>query len=299
MRAEDRALARLPFQARTVGLLMAFVAMLLVSTDSLITRAADADGWTVAFWYGVFTTPVMAAILAAQGRTAARRALVEGGAPLLASGVCQLISTLLFILAIKNTSVANVVVIVAAAPVLGALASRLALGERTSRRVWTAIASSLVGILVVVSGSLGGGAIGGDLLALGAISAFAANLTIWRRHPEMHRVAAVGIAGFLMAVVAALPADVWGHAAETYLLLALMGAVLGPLGRVMLASSTRYASVSEVALMTPVETVAAITWAWIAFGEQPDPATWVGGTIVLAAVLYGSTGRLGPSPIAP
>ena len=40
------------------------------------------------------------------------------------------------------------------------------------------------------------------------------------------------------------------------------------------------------------ETVAATTWAWIAFAEAPSGRTIVGGTIVIVAVLWGTFGRL-------
>ena len=270
---------------------MAFSGMLLVSTDSLITRAVDADGWSVVFWLGLLTMPTMAVYLVIQeGRDLDIDALARqtGVVPLLGSGVLQAASTLLFILAVKQTSIANVVVIVAAAPVLAALCATIFLGERSSPKLWAAIFVSLVGIVVVVSGSFGGGGLLGDLLAVGAILGFALNLTVWRRYPDMSRTLAVGIAGFVMVIVAIAPAQVSGYGARTYLLLVLLGAVAGPLARVMLASSTRYLPVATVSLFTPVETVAASVWAWLAFDERPIATTWIGGAIVLAAVLYGT-----------
>jgi len=270
---------------------MAFTGMLLVSTDSLITRAVEADGWSVAFWFGLLTMPTMLLYLFIQeGRDLdvdelARR---SGLLPLLASGVLGAISSLLFILAVKETSIANVVVIVAAAPVLAALCATVFLGERSSAKMWAAIIVSLIGIIVVVSGSFGGGGLLGDLLAVGAILGFAFNLTIWRRYPDMNRTLAVGVQGFVMAVVTLGPAEISGYRASTYLLLVLLGAIAGPLARVMLAASTRYLPVATVSLFTPVETVAASVWAWLAFDERPIVTTWIGGAIVLAAVLYGT-----------
>jgi len=270
---------------------MAFSGMLLVSTDSLITRAVEADGWSVSFWFGLLTMPTMLVYLIVQeGRDLdidelARR---SGVVPLLASGVLGALSSLLFILAVKETSIANVVVIIAASPVLAALCATVFLGERSSPRMWAAIFVSLVGIVIVVSGSFGGGGLVGDLLAVGAILNFAFNLTVWRRYPDMSRTLAVGVAGFVMAVVTLGPAQISGYRVSTYLLLVLLGAIIGPLARVMLATSTRYLPVATVSLFTPVETVAASVWAWLAFGERPIATTWIGGAIVLAAVLYGT-----------
>lgn len=273
---------------RTVGVLLAFFGMLIISSDSLITRAADAGGWTVAFWYGVFTTPAMAAYLVVSERGHPMDAVRRSGRMVLVSGLLQMASTTAFILAIKNTSVANVVVIVAAAPLVTAVLAWLLLGERTSRRASAAIALAMCGILLVVSGSFGGGGITGDLLAVVAITTFGLNLTIWRSRPEMSRILVMAIAGVASAIVAWPLADIFGHQTRTYLLLALMGLILGPLGRIALASATRYLPAAEVSLFTPVETVAASLWAWLFFEEVPPDRTLIGGAIIVAAVVYGT-----------
>lgn len=273
---------------------MAFFGMLIISTDSLITRAADAEGWDVAFWYGAFSAPAMALYLTVAERGRPLEAARRSGPLVIVSGVLQTVSTTAFILAIKNTTVANVVVIIAAAPLVTAVLARLLLGERATARTWTAIAMAMGGILVVVSGSLGGGGFTGDLLAVVAITAFALNLTIWRRHPEMSRILVLTIAGVTTATAAASRATILGHPARTYLLIGLMGLLLGPLGRVALASATRYLTAAEVSLFTPVETVAATLWAWLFFTEVPGPTTWGGGLAIVAAVVYGTV--LAPTP---
>lgn len=66
--------------------------------------------------------------------------------------------------------------------------------------------------------------------------------------------------------------------------------MFNPLGRLAYTSAPKYAPTAEVALFTPIETVAATVWAWAFFSERPSAATWVGGTIVLAAVLWGTVG---------
>ncbi len=262
--------------------------MLLVSVDSYIVRAAEVDGWVVAFWYGVFSSLTMASALAATYRRSAVRVVRRGGVPLAASGFFQMVSTTAFVLAIGRTAVSNAVVIVAAVPVLAALIATVVMRERSSARIWTAIGLSMAGIMIVVSGSLGGGHISGDLLALVAIIAFAANLNLWRRFPDMSRTAAIGLAGAFIAVAAAIPADILGHPTRAYAMLAVMGIVSGPLGRVLVAAATRHLPAAEVSLFTPVETIAASLWAWLAFREAPPLATWIGGVVVIAAVFYGT-----------
>ena len=184
------------------------------------------------------------------------------------------------------------VVVVGGAPILAALAARVILGERADRRTWIAIAVVMAGIFIVVSGSLGSASLAGDLLALVAIAVFSINFTIWRRYPEMNRFVGLGLSALITMVVAFPFADPFGQPSSVILPLAAMGLIFNPLGRLCHTNAPRFAPAAEVALFVPVETVAATTWAWIAFAEAPSGRTIVGGTIVIVAVLWGTFGRL-------
>lgn len=269
---------------RALGITLAAGGMFIISTDSLITRAADVSGFTVTFWFGAFVAPAMLAVMLLMGERP-QTIVRQFNRPLFVSALCQAGSSTSFIFAIKNTSIANTVVIIAAAPILAALIAWFAIRERTSPRVVVGIALSIAGIAIVVSGSFGAGGVLGDMLAVLAITFWAVNLIIWRSHMDMNRVLAVGSAGAVMALVSVVPADLFGHSRTTYLLLFVMGAIGGPLGRVAMATATRYISAAEVSLFTPIETLAAIMWAWIFFDEVPSSQTYVGGAVVAVAFL--------------
>ncbi len=282
-------------------MLLAAVGMLLVSTDSALIRVADVDGATIAFMSGLWSTPVMWAVAARSLGPDLVVRLREYRGPLLLTGFLGAASTTAFVTAVTLTSVANVVAIIAAAPIFAAVIARLALREHASARTWLAIAGAAAGILLIVGGSLGGGGVGGDLLAVCAITAFGTNLTIWRRHPDMPRALVVSMTATCTVVITALMADPTGLDRTGLLATLAMGAVFGPTARFCMATATRYASAAEVSLFTPVETVAATLWAWLWFDEVPATPTLLGGAVVLAAVLYGITGPAAdatPTPTA-
>ncbi|MGI9605603.1 MAG: DMT family transporter [Acidimicrobiales bacterium] len=272
---------------RRRGIMLAFFGMLGVSTDSFFIRLADIDGFDVTFWVGVFAAIATFAYVRIAEGVQPLREVARGGWPLWLAGALQAGSTTMFVLAVTNTSVSNVVVIVAAAPIIAAALSRVILGERTSRRVWLAIGVVLVGIVIVVSGSLGEGNLGGDLFAIGAITQFGFSLVLLRSHPGIHRGVMVGLGGVGMSLLAAVPAVMWGHGAKTWIALILMGAVFGPAARVAIAAAPKYLPAAEVGLFTPVETVAASLWAWLFFDEAPVTTTYIGGAIVVGGVLWG------------
>ena len=67
-----------------------------------------------------------------------------------------------------------------------------------------------------------------------------------------------------------------------------MGLCFNPLGQLANSTAPRFAPVSEVALFTPIETVAGTVWAALFLSEVPRPAAVMGAVVVLAGVLYGT-----------
>ena len=285
-------------QPHQFGIVLAASGMLLISLDSLGIRLTKASSWDIAFWVGAFTTVAMLVLVPLRTGKSLPTVARREGVPILVSGMLQATSTTFFIIAINLTTVANTVVIVAAAPIVAALIAHFAIGERTTTRTWLAIATSIGGVLIVVSGSIGAGRFEGDLFAVVAIFAWASNLTLWRRYPNLNRQVAIGLGGLIMALVAFIPADPLAVNARAFLILAIMGLLTGPAGRVAVATATRYLPAAQVSLFAPVETVAAIGWAWLFLAESPPRSTIIGGVIVIGAVIIGSTGQQTSQPIS-
>ena len=273
--------------ARKRGILLAFFGMLLVSTDSLMTRLADTSAFDVMFWVGAFTAVVTFSSVVIRDRTTPWTLGRAQGRPLLVAAAAQAGSTAFFVGAVKETSVSNVVVILAAAPMVAAIVSWFWLKERTSAAVWAAIAATSVGIGIVISGSVGGGKRFGDLLAVAAILIYGSSVVYLRKHPAVHRPMIVGLGGLGMMLVSVIPANFGAYDLTTWFALFFMGALAGPAARIMLASAPKHLPAAEVGLFVPVETVFASIWAFLAFAEQPPPRTLIGGAVILGAVLFG------------
>ena len=282
---------------RRKGWGLAAFGMLLVSTDSYFIRLSKLDGWDMAFLAACASLPVYLLL----------QRVVEGGQPvaafrqfrrgLLIVGTLSGISQVSFVLAVTKTDVANVVVIVASAPIIAAVTGRVMLGERTSRRVWVAILITIVGVVIVVSGSIGGSNLIGDFLALVAILAFSINMNVWRLYSDMSRYVGLAIsAGVTMLAAVWFIENPFGHDARAYLSVACMGLLFNPLGRLCHTNAPRFVPAAEVGLFIPVETLAATTWAWVAFDEKPVTATFIGGGIVILGMIFGTLGRASANP---
>lgn len=276
---------------RARGWALAAFGMLMVSTDSFFIRQADFDSWTIAFVFGVASTVALSVVYRVTATEPLRAAF--GRAPIPLAGVAALSAAtqICFTAAVNHTAVSNVVVIVASTPIFAAVMAWVILRERTERQVVVAIAAVMLGVVVVVSGSLGEPTLDGDLLALTAIVLFSMSVIIWRRFPGINRPLALAASSATMALVTAPFASVGDAPTRVFVAAGLMGLLFNPVGRISYTTAPKYAPTSEVALFTPVETVAATTWAWIFFSEEPSGRTVVGGVVVLAAVLYGTVGR--------
>ncbi|MDA0202196.1 MAG: DMT family transporter [Actinomycetota bacterium] len=275
---------------RRLGWLLAALGMLFVSTDAFFVRLSEVDAWTIGFLMACGSVVSLGAV------AFARRDSVPAGTPLvspmmLVIGGLNALTQMLFITAVTRSEVANVVVIVAAAPLFAALIAWVALRERTEPRVAAAIALTTVGIGSVMAGSLGTPTLDGDLIAVLAILAFAATIVIWRRHPGLDRPRTLVVGSAIMAAAASLFADWSAIDARALLAGAGMGLIFNPTGRMLYSSAPRFAPASEVAVFAPVETVAATVWVWVAFGEQPTATTVLGGVIVISSVLLATVRR--------
>ncbi|WP_051202118.1 DMT family transporter [Ferrimonas senticii] len=269
---------------RLFGFLLAVAAAVLMSFDPVFIRFSGVSGFDTAFLFGLFSAISMTLMLQWQDPRGVIGAIKAGGFALWLSAGLMLISGSGLVLSIKHTTVANTFVILSATPALSALFSWLWFREATSRRTWLAIVSVMVGILIVVSGSAQSGNWLGDGLALIAVSALSLLQTVMRRYPEVSRMASVGLGSALIALVMGLLAEPSSYSLNTWLVMAAMGLLSAPFGRVLAQVATRHITAAEVGMVLLLETVLAPLWAFGFFGEVPGYLSLIGGGLIFATI---------------
>ena len=289
-----------PQALRIRGWLLAATGMLFVSTDSLFVRLGEGSGATMAFLMACGSTLTLgiAALARRDGWATVRQSCTSSVGAVLLIALLGAATQFAFIVAVTQTSVANVVVIVGASPIAAAIAAFLILRERPERRVLWAIVVTAVGIGATMSGSIGSPSLRGDLVATIAICAWSLSIVVWRKHPNIDRPSALAASSAVMAIATAPLVD-WGSI-DVRMLLAggAMGLIANPTGRMLYSAAPRYVPTAEVALFAPVETVAATIWAWLAFAEVPATQTVIGGIIVLGAIALATWPTSGSSDTA-
>jgi drug/metabolite transporter (DMT)-like permease len=260
--------------------------VLLLSFEGTIVRSLQADQWTILLLRG----PLLAAGLALLFRLGWRRGALAGlraagGLGLGAAGLFAA-DNLLFIIALRTTSVANTLVLLATAPIFAGLLGRAVLGERPPARTWGTTVVVLGGVGVIVAGELGhGGHLLGDLAALGAAGSIAGTLVLIRLGRQVVLLPSMAAGALGAALVAAPLADLGSVGARDGVLLVLVGLVIAPLAFGAILVGPRHLPAQEVSLLMLGETVLGPLWAWLLLGQAPGAATLGGGALIVAALL--------------
>jgi drug/metabolite transporter (DMT)-like permease len=271
-------------------LAFAFAGIILLSPESLLIRLVEVDRWTLLFWRG---TLMCVGLLAASVILARSTAVIGAiGRPGVLVAVLFGIQTVLFIVSITNTEVANTLVAVSAAPLFAAIYQRVFFGQRIGRLLLAVIAVAMLGIGIMVSGSLGRGNVWGDLAGLGAAAGLGGSFVVIGRHRDRTMVPAMALGGLVAALLALPLASPLTATASDFRYLAISGLVVLPLGFGLLAVAPRHIPGAEVALITLLEAVLGPIWVWLALGEVPAPAAVLGGAMVIGALAVNSAAML-------
>lgn len=268
------------------GLLITTLGVLLVVPDALFVRLIQADPMVTAFWRGLMAgSVVLLGILLIWGLDAYRTLWRSGWS---GATYTVLLGTTApaFVLAVENTSVANVVFIFATMPIFAAIFSRVLLGEPIHRRMVLTMIAVLAGLGIIAYGSAATelSSWRGDIWALYVTVAFSFALTAVRRVKEVSMVPAIPIAyiGAALAIgTFTEPLDAFPG--EWHLFLG-HGLFIGA-ASCMLALGPRYISSTEVALLVLLESVLAPILVWAVIGEDPGAWALIGGAVVIGTLL--------------
>lgn len=273
-----------------LGMVLVVAAGVLWSTQGLIFRQIDTAGtWAVLFWRSVGMVPVLLAFLVWRAGGSPLPAIRKVGVAGVLGG-CGLVGAFAgAIYSIQATTIANAVFLFAASPFLTALLGWMVLGERVRLETWAAMGVALAGIYVMVSSDLTGGAMAGNVAALLSAFGFAVfTVTLrWRRLDDT--LPSVLLGGVFSIIVGAVVAQALGQSLAVPLADAvwamLMGAVTLTGGMVLYTLGSRVVPAAELALLSNIEVMLAPLLVWWFLNETASPATFVGGAILLVAVM--------------
>ncbi len=268
------------------GLIITTFGILFVVPDALFIRLIDAEPLVIAFWRAFLTGAVLLVgllFLNCRNFIPSLRATGKMGLFYIFFAGS---SSIFFVLAISNTSVANVVFILAAMPVFAAFYSWIFMGERLNRHMIITILFVIMGLSIIAYGSSDTESAHwlGDLFALIASAFFAVAITAARTVRPVSMVPAAPIAYLGAAFILFWFVDPMAIHPDQYWLVALHGGGFIAVSTVLLAIGPRFITSPEVALLILLESIIAPILVWFFIGEEPGEWALIGGAIVISVL---------------
>lgn len=273
------------------GYLLALLGVLILSPDALLIRLAGDNPMLISAWRGTFG----GCMVLLYNQLLDRRSIFEqlrvvGWQWVLAITFLNGISQIGFVYGVSHASAADVLVIIAFAPLVSAFLSAIFLGERVSLRTWVATGVCGVGLAILFGQSGSGNDLPGLLAAVTCAISMAGVFVIMRGFPKQNLTSCIGFGNIFSGIVCAIAVG-WTFSVQgslgslNWLPMVLMVMVVSPMSFVLFALSLRYISAAETSLILLMESVFGSIWVWMMLSEEPSLQTLLAGTLVISTLM--------------
>jgi len=213
---------------------------------------------------------------------------------LLLMGLCDALSLLLFFVAIRITGVAVGMFLMFLAPVWIALAAPRVFHTRTETVIYPALVLALLGLLVILAPSLGGGGAalspGGVAIGLAAGLGYAAFQLLVKDLTGKVSATTIVFAEVWIDALALLPLALVQTVGAGYILTAndlvasiVLGVVCTALAYMLYTTGMGMIKVQHSSILGFLEPVSAPIYALLVLGQDLSPWTIAGGALIVAA----------------
>ena len=266
------------------GSLMAFVAVMFITPDSLFIRLSSVDTWGLVFYRGIipFFT-VFLGMLLIYKLNFFKILFTSGYHGLLYVGTFSL-TNITFVVSIQNTNVANTLVMIATAPMLSAILGALFLKEPPDKKTWISIIITFFAIIYIFFDSLKLGNFFGDILGFITALGLAVGAVTIRSAKTKNLVPAAVVGKLFVAIFALFFIDTFVLMDKDLIIIPLMCILCVAIPFVLVTIAPRFIPAAEVNLFFLLETIIGPIWVWLIIKEQPSIETLYGGAIIITTI---------------
>ena len=266
------------------GSLLAFIAVMFITPDSLFIRMANVDTWSLVFYRGMipFITVLVGMLLIYKANFF--KMLFTSGNHGIIYIITFSITNIAFVVSIQNTNVANTLVMIAMAPMLSAILGAIFLKEMPDSKTWIAIGVTFFAAIYIFYDSLQLGNIFGDLLGLVCALGLAVGAVTIRSAKAKNLVPAAVVGKLLVAVFAIIFIETYALVGKDLLIVPLMCVMCVAIPFVLVTIAPRFIPAEEVNLFFLLETIVGPIWVWMVIKEQPSLETIQGGIVIILTI---------------
>ena len=210
------------------------------------------------------------------------------GLPALLGGFVLSFSFIAFVVAMSNTTVANVVFIISTQTMFLALFGFIYLKEKVSLIGSLSIFLAMSGILVMVGDSVSSGSLFGNLVALAIPINFAVLVMIIRKYKNLDMVPAIFYSGIFSCLYGLILSESFIFTFHDIFMGFLLGVPQLALGFICITIGSRTTPSATIGLLMLSETLFAPIWVWIFLGEIPPLSVFIGGLVIILAIILKS-----------
>ncbi|MBI1386603.1 MAG: EamA family transporter [Rhizobiales bacterium] len=273
------------YRRHALGLAMTTFAVVVMSFDALLLRLIDGDVWSVAVWRGLLAgSTLWLALMVWRGPTGAVRAIAGLGFVGIAAACIYGVGVVSFVSGLAATSVATILVIMAATPLFSALAAALLFANWAPRRTWIAMVFGFIGVWIAVSGPASESNITGVATCLLSALSLGTYLAVLQHVTRLDTLATTGLGNLLCGSLALFFGDPLSFDATQMGYMLLLGLVVLPLSFGLFTLGPRYISGAETGLVLLLETVLGPFWVWLVLSDRPEPTAVLGGAVVVTTL---------------
>jgi len=266
------------------GSFLAFIAVMLITPDSIFIRLSNIETWGMLFYRGAIPFVVVLIGLIFFYKNNFFKALAGIGYPGIFYIISFSICNITFIISIQNTNVANTLVMIAMAPMLSAILGSIFLKEIPDQKTWIAIIITLISVTYIFYDSIEMGNFYGDLFGIITAFGLACNAVIARYAKNRDLVPSALIGKLCVAIFAFLFVDSFSLVGTDLIFVPLMCVMCVAIPFVLVTIAPRFIPAEEVNLFFLLETIVGPFWVWMVIKEQPSIETIQGGVVIILTI---------------
>ena len=266
------------------GSLLAFVAVMFITPDSLFIRISSIDTWGLVFYRGIipFLTVFFGMLIIYKLNFF--KILLNSGYHGIIYILTFSITNITFVISIQNTNVANTLVMIATAPMLSAILSAIFLKETSDKKTWTSVIVTFGAVLYIFFDSLKLGNFYGDILGFVTAIGLAVGAITIRSAKSKNLVPAAVVGKLLVATFALFFIESFALIEKDLIIVPLMCILCVAIPFVLVTIAPRFIPAAEVNLFFLLETIVGPIWVWLVIKEKPSIETILGGTVIVATI---------------
>ena len=254
----------------------------------IIRSFEEASIWQILFLRSFFFLLALIAFLFVTYKKNTFNIIKESGLPGLLGGFVLSFSFVAFVVAMSNTTVANVVFIISTQTMFLAIFGYFYLKEKVSLIGLISILLAMSGIIIMVGDSISGGSLFGNIVALAIPINFAILVMIIRKNTKVDMVPAIFYSGIFSLIYGFFLAESFEFTKHDLWMGFLLGVPQLAVSFICITIGSRTVESATVGILMLMETLCAPLWVWLFLNEIPPISVFIGGATIISAIILKS-----------